>query len=268
MKTIRSFLIPAFLVSGTALCVLVAPALSADETKLKEHMPATLNVALLRQDDTSGEALLRLSTVVNMTGCPKISALKHEVAVTDIYLDVTVKGYTIDTRDMPRAPQYACKQNVQYATADIPLDRKLIEDNKIQQIRLALDKGRGTDYYVVNMGQNNLELTPRTQEIFHPLRAPRGGGVALHHWYYPENTIILLAPAAPQEQRDSAVIDFARASGLTDLAGLIPGFTPPGGQDGRHYYVDQAGTIADKAPSRDLVSLSDVVQARRPGAFE
>ncbi len=262
-KSLRSFLTLAATACAAQLVFLATPALA-----LKDYMPDKLNVGLLRQNDPSGEAVLHLSTAVNLSGCPRVNPLRHDVQINDIYLDIVIKGYTIDFRDMPQAPQYACKQDAQYATADIPIDRTLIESNKIQKIRLRLDHGRGSDDYAVILNTNTMELIPQTQTIFKPMRAPRGGQLALTHWYYPENTIILSAPSTPRGVRNAAVIEFARQSGLTDLAGLFPDFTPPGRQNDLHYYVDQAGTLADKIPARDRVNLNNTIQARRPGSYE
>ena len=262
-KSIRRVLVLTAAACALQMSAFVAPALA-----LKDYMPNKLNVSLLRQDDKSGEAVLRLSTIVNLNGCPKVNPLRHVVEVNDIYLDVVVKGYTVDFRDMPNAPQYECKQNVQYSAADIPLDRKLIEDNKIQQIRLVLDHGLGSDYYYINLGKDALEITPRSQKIFKPGRAPHGGDSALKYWYYPENTLILSAPAAPAMQRDDTVMDYANQAGLIPLASLIPDFVAPAGQEGRHYYVDGTGNVAKKVTSRDNTPLDDVILARRPGLYE
>ena len=257
-----------FLALTAAACALQMSAFVAPAMAYKEYMPNKLNVSLLRQDDKSGEAVLRLSTVVNLTGCPKVHPLRHDVEVNDIYLDVVVKGYTVDFRDMPKAPQYECKQNIQYSAADIPLDRKLIEDNKIQQIRLVLDRGLGSDYYYINLGKDTLEITPRSQKIFKPGRAPQGGQSALKYWYYPENTLILSAPAAPAMQRDDTVMNYANQAGLLPLTSIIPDFVAPTGQEGRHYYVDGTGNVAKKVTSRDNTALDDVILARRPGLYE
>jgi hypothetical protein len=257
-----------FLVLTAAACALQMTAFVPEALALKDYMPNKLNVSLLRVDDKSGEAMLRISTIVNLSGCPKVNPLRHVVEVNDIYLDVVIKGYTVDFRELPKAPQYECKQNIQYSAADIPLDRKLIEDNNIQQIRMVLDRGLGSDYYYVNVGKDTIEITPRTQKIFKPARAPQSGQSALKYWYYPENTIILSAPAAPAGKRDDAVIDFANQSGLIPLVNLMPDFTMPAGQEGRHYYVDGTGSIAKKITSRDNAPLNDVVLARRPGLYE
>ena len=234
----------------------------------RDYMPNVLNIALLRQDDNSGEAVLRVSTTVNLTGCPKVYPLRHEIEVNEIYLDVIVYGYAVDFQNLPRDPQFSCKKNVQYSAADIPLDRKLLENNNIQQIRFVLGRGLGSDYYVVDLNEKHLQLTPRSQKIFKPGKAPYGGQAALSYWYYPENTLILSAPAAPKDQRDSVVTAFAASRGLKPLAEIMPDFVMPPGQEGRHYYVDTAGILTEKIAGPDSSVLHDGIYVRRPGPYE
>ena len=242
------------------------PMIPAAPALARSYMPNTLTVSLLRQKDHSGEALLRLSTLANVTGCATVRPLRHDVEITNHYLDVIVKGYSIDFSGAPNNPNN-CKKGSQYSTADIPLDRKLIEDNGIEQIRLVLDRGLGSDYYTVTLGKDFLELTPSSQKIFKPGKAPSNGQLMLSHWYYPENTLILSAPR-PGEPQASITGDFARAHGLMPLETLMPGFTPPSGQAARYYYVDGSGALAAKVPGTDNVAVGDGIYARRPGLYE
>jgi hypothetical protein len=234
----------------------------------KDYVPNALNIALLRQNDTSGEALLRLSTLVNLNGCPKVHPLRHEIEVNAIYLDVIVHGYAVDFSNLPNDPHFSCKQNVQYSAADIPLDRKLLEDNGIQQIRFVLGRGLGSDYYVVDLDEKHLQLTPRSQKIFKPGKTPYGGQAALSYWYYPANTLILSAPAAPKDQQDSVVAAFATARGLQKLTNIMPDFIMPPGQAGRHYYVDKADVLTEKISDPGSAVLHDGIYVRRPGPYE
>ncbi len=259
-KIRKQFLVLAALTGLLQTCFFAPAALARD------YMPNVLNVSLLRQKDNSGEAMLRLSTTVNMTGCAVIHPLRHDVEINNIYLDVVVKGYSVDFSAVPGNPN-ACKKGSQYSTADIPLDRKLLEDNKIQQIRLVLDRGLGSDYYVVNLGKDRLDLTPRTQHIFKPGKSLAGGQIVLSHWYYPENTLILSAPR-PGAPQASITGDFARANGLTPLENLMPDFVTPAGYAGRYYYVDGTGTLAAKVPGIENVAVGDGIYARRPGLYE
>lgn len=234
----------------------------------RNYVPNAINIALLRQNDTSGEAILRLSTLVNLTGCPKVHPLRHEIEINEIYLDVIVHGYAVDFSNLPNDPHFSCKQNVQYSAADIPLDRKLLEDNGIQQIRFVLGRGLASDYYVVDLDDKHLQLSPRSQKVFKPGKTPYGGQSALSYWYYPESTLILSAPAAPKDQRDSAVAAFAASRGLQKLTAIMPAFIMPPGQDGRHYYVDTTGILTEKISDPDSVVLHDGIYVRRPGPYE
>src|SRR5688572_1319568 len=97
-------------------------------------IPSALNVSLERQTDKTGEAVLRLSAPVSYTGCPRVSNLKHTIDLASGQLNVEVTKFTINFRNLPHAPGTPCNQSFQRAVADIPLDRKLIEDNKIKVI--------------------------------------------------------------------------------------------------------------------------------------
>lgn len=261
LKAKQRFLILAAAAGFLQAVFFAAPAAARD------YMPNVLNVALLRQNDNSGEAVLRLSTIVNLNGCPKVHPLRHEIEVNGIYLDVTVKGYTVDFENLPRNPQFACKQNVQYSAADIPLDRKLIEDNNIQQIRFVLGRGLASDYYIVDLDDKRLQLTPRSQKVFKPGKNPYGGQATLGYWYYPENTLILSSPAAPKDQRDNIITAFANTHGLAPMKSVMPDFIMPSGQEGRHYYVDKAGTLTGKIAG-DNGAVLDGIYVRRPGLYE
>lgn len=255
-----------YAVIGAALTGLLQAPSFASPAYARNYMPNTLTVSVLRQKDHSGEAMLRLSTVVAVTGCAAVQPLRHEVEITNHYLDVVVKGYHIHFSDTPHDTK-TCKKGAQYSTADIPLDRKLIEDNGIEQIRLILDRGLGSDYYHVALDKDRLELTPRSQTVFKPGKSPANGQPVLTHWYYPENTVILTAPRPGQPQA-SLTGDFARANGLVTLESLLPGFTPPAGQNGRYYYVDGSGRIAAKLPDTGTLTVGDGIYAQRPGLYE
>lgn len=227
-------------------------------------MPNVLNVALLRQNDNSGEAVLRLSTVVSLSGCMKVEPLRHDVEVNDMYLDVVVKGYDVNLIDSKKG----CPQGAQQSIADIPLDRQLIADNGIEQIRLVLDRGLGSDYYLVNLGTDRLELTPTSQKIFKPGKRPAGGQIALSHWYYPKETLVLTAPRPGVNQETGIIEAFAKAYDLTPLVQLMPDFIVPSGQPGRYYYVDTTGAMAATIVNTNNVTVGDGIYARRPGLYE
>lgn len=239
-----------------------------DKDKEKQYIPKIIKVSLIRQNDKSGEAHLHLSTDVALNGCPKVTPLIQTMEIDPPFLAIHVEGYTVDFNNLPRNPVYACKTGMQFSTTDIPLDRKLIEDNHLTTIRLSLGKGRGSDTYNIILDKNRLQLVAGSDTTFEAATMPYGGQVALTHWYYPARTLVLTAPVAPGSERDQTVRDFAHANGLTPLETMIPDFIMPSGQANRHYYVDQSGKIFAKVSSHDDVSVSDLVYARRPGTYE
>ncbi len=263
-KTSRMFLMAAALIAFAA----TASAETSVSPSIKEYVPRILTVSLLRQNDKSGEAFLRLRTPVGASGCPRVKELRHTIETETPIFYVNVEGYSLDFSSLSRNAQYACKTANQYALADIPLDRKLIEDNHLTQIRFTLGKGSGTDNYKITLGKNSLSLLPDSERIFEAGKMPSGGQVALMHWYYPSNTLVLTAPTVPETQQDQAIEGFAQAHGMTKVEALIPEFVQPSGQAHRHYYVDNAGKTIALVPGHDDVVINETISARRPGTFE
>jgi hypothetical protein len=265
LKTSRFFLLAAAItaLAGTSYAddPVVSPA-------IREFVPRVITVSLLRQNDKSGEAFLRLRTPVGASGCPRVKELRHTLETNTPIFYVNVEGYSLDFSSMSRSPQYSCKTANQYAMADIPLDRKLVEDNKLNQIRFTLGKGAGTDNYRIIMGKNSMSLLAETENYFDAAKMPSGGQTALFHWYYPANTLVLTAPTVPEAQQDQAIEDFAAGHGMTKLETVLPEFVMPSGQAHRHYYVDDAGKTIAMVPDHDNVAVSDMISARRPGTFE
>lgn len=261
---------------GTALAVSIiamvgSPALAGPSIPAptsKDYTPRYVSVSLLRQNDKSGEAYIHLTTQAAISGCPRVQPLRQTIEVDKPSLFVNVDGYSIDFSSMSRTPQYGCKSGMQFSTADIPLDRTLIEDNQLEQITFSMSRGRGSDTYKIVLNKNSLELVPETDRIFEGGKMPSGGQTALLHWYYPPNTVVLTAPAIPEGQRDQAIADYARSNNMTAIEEIIPEFVAPSGQSHRHYYVDDAGKTIENIPGHDDVAVSDMIYARRPGTYE
>ncbi|MDB5490566.1 MAG: hypothetical protein JWO78_415 [Micavibrio sp.] len=235
---------------------------------IREFVPRVVTVSLLRQNDKSGEAFIRLRTPVGASGCPRVTPLRYTLETDAPIFLVNVEGYSLDFSSMSRSPQYSCKTANQYALADIPLDRKLVEDNRLTKIRFTLGKGMGSDTYKITLDKNTLSILPDSENIFDAGKMPTGGQTALLHWYYPANTLVLTAPTVPEGQQDQAIADFANTHGMTKVETVIPQFVMPSGQAHRHYYVDDAGKTIAMVPNHDNVAVSETVSARRPGTFE
>lgn len=269
MMISNTFKIGRFILLAAAVTMLAGAVHAETEVSQPKRkiIPDIISVSLLRQNDKTGEAFLRLRTPVGASGCPRMSELKYKAETDAPVFYVTVEKYTLDFSSVSRNI-YKCDTSNQYAIADIPLDRKLIEDNKLEKIRFSLDKGAGTDNYKIIMGKNSLSLLAETEEIFEAAKMPSGGEPALFHWYYPQNTLVLTAPLVPEAQQDQAISDFAAVRGLTKLETLMPEFVMPSGRAHRHYYVDGAGKLITMVPNHDNVAVSDTISARRPGTFE
>lgn len=267
----RVFLTAAMLIgmAGSA----VAETDNVVDENVKTITPRTVSISLLRPDDGSGEAVLRLMAPDAISGCPVIGPLKTEMNVNSIYLDITVDGYTIDQNNL-ETHRGACATARQYAYADIPLDRALLHGNNVAEIRFTVNNDM--DYYTVNLNEERLELLPRRQMRVKPAGGADSATGGLTFWYYPKGTMILSIPAAPAGSDITSPLDqFAAQHGLKRLDRAMPGFGTIAGKAGQAYYIDETGalgTVAGKNPVSIGTTIIDGrtvdVYGRQPGMNE
>lgn len=247
--------------------VLSAPAFADGMIK----SPPLVNVKLLRQQDKTGEAILHITAPLAYTGCAKISNLEHSVDVTERFINIYVTNYTIDFPDAPIAPGKPCPQKFQVPAANIPLDRALIEGNKIKTININLSGGLAPQVYDLDLGADTLTLTPRRPSAKTPA-ALRPAMDPMVFTYYPEHTLLLSAPVAPQNDRASILADFAQTNGFKPLTAVINGFNKTSGHSDSQYYIDQSNHFGDIVSSNENVVIGHSgaidIYARKPGAAE
>ncbi|WP_435641312.1 hypothetical protein [Micavibrio aeruginosavorus] len=243
------------------------------DENVKTITPRTVGISLLRPDDGSGEAILRLMAPSAISGCPVIGPLKTEMNVNSIYLDITVDGYTIDQNNL-ETHRGACATARQYAYADIPLDRALLHGNNVAEIRFTVNNEM--DYYTVNLNEERLELLPRRQMRVKPATGADSATGGLTFWYYPKGTVILSVPAAPAGSDTTNPLDqFASQHGLKRLDSVMHGFSAIAGKAGQAYYIDGTGALGAVA-GKDPVSVGTTVidgrtmdvYSRQPGMNE
>jgi hypothetical protein len=252
-----------------ALATLPGVALAYTSKGLVTKSPSQLVVALQRQTDKTGEAVLHLAAPVSYTGCPRVSNLEHTVNITTGNLEVDVKKFTIDFRNLPHAPGTPCKQSFQVSSADIPLDRKLIEDNKIKMISINVPGGLPGQIYDVTLEGDTLTLTPRPRKTFGIRGISHKATGPIEFRYYPKNTIVLSAPVAHGDARKKIVEDFAKSNDLVALSTVSEGFQPRSGHDEVYYYIDDRNRLNADAKDKIVGKNGDIdIYARIPNKYE
>lgn len=213
-----------------------------------------------------GQFVLHLSLPDALNGCPKVSDFSHEARFHDIYLDVEIKDYAIDMRNLTSAPHYDCDQRQRYPTADIILDTNDLARRGIRQIRLR--RGYFTDYFDIEMNDRYVRLQPSDTEIpdYMRYRQQKIYNVknTLNRWFYPDNTVILYVPDADDDQYIKTSLDtLARQHGMEPLENIYKGFTSPLVLPHFYYYVDKTKTLTKGNTIPDGVAIGTVMADKK-----
>lgn len=248
-----------------AICgsLLMAAPSRAQEDNVTVVMPDKMSVEMVRNE--TGGASIRVTSPTVINGCLVIPPLEYKRQYSGMYLDIAFAGYKMN---FPEDRSPGCNKGLQYPRVDIPVSLQSLQSNKVEAIRFMLGAQGRMDIYDVDLGENSITLLPRTDNIF-KLGKPRLGGIVpTTVVIYPRSTLILTAPSIPQETRADEIRKFAEANNLAPLETELPDFVMPLGRDDRYYYIDKSGEIAEKVQSYNNVNLTNMIYARRPGAYE
>jgi hypothetical protein len=178
-------------------------------------------------DEKSNEAILRLVTPVSVSGCmnmiPPTVAMRQgagmlafKIQSGDVALDKSV-----------RYAHYQCHQGSNVAFADIKLNRDELMRKKIKALTFQ-SEGGGMDTYNIEWSGDKLTLLPKTAFAFKPFEGS-GRADPLSHYFYPDNAIVLYAPAAAKDaDLEGPIENLAMSKGLTRAS--VPG---------ADYFIDQ-----------------------------
>lgn len=246
--------------------------------------PAAIMLSLARAPGLeAGQFILRLEAKDGISGCAKLSPLSYEVSFSGIYMDVTISDYTVDMRNPGKTTLYGCAFAPQTPAADIPLNISDIKDKGTKRIRFHADGL--LEYYDIKYTDSHITLAlspdgPPGPKRYRPLAA-NGIKDPLTFWFYPQNTLVLYAPAARKDENMGAAIEaFARTKGLTPLQEIYSDFSPPLAPPAFYYYVDSTGffnglVIGESGSAVGTLNINrktgpDVLYlfARRPGRYE
>lgn len=226
-------------------------------------VPDFMTVELVRNE--AGGASIRVSAQTVINGCLNIAPMEYKRQYNANYLDLAFAGYKM-TFPEDRGP--ACNNGLQYPRVDIPVSIGSLKSNNVEGIRFIMGSGGKMDIYNLDIWNDTISITPRTQNFFKLGKPHRGTIAPTTVVIYPRGTLILSAPTVPAESRRNEVENYAFTNKLLPLTDRLPDFEPPPGEEGRYYYVDESGAIAAQVQSYNNINLTDTVYARRPGAYE
>jgi len=220
-------------------------------TKYYVERPQRLSVSLARDPALPEDNfILRIAVDHAMTGCPRMSNLESEIDYSDTHLNIWIKDYKVDMRNLPQYAHYECGQTQNAPAANLVFSKDDLINNNTQIIRMRV--GQISDFYDVSINERRVSITPsqisgQQMQYYRPLRSAQVRN-PLKRWFYPEGTVMLYAPdAAPTADIADAINNMARQQGLRALQEIYPDFTSPLVSGAYFYYVDEQGTIAEAA---------------------
>lgn len=230
-------------------------------------VPETMSVELVR--NTENKASLRVTAPIVTDSCVAIKPLEYKRQYTQLYMDIAFAGYKMSPSGSPGN----CAKGMQYPRVDIPIIETFLRERNISAIRLILSGDSRTDIYNVDITGRAVTITPRTQTTFRIAKPRRGSVAATTVVTYPDNTVILTAPAIPEQSRKAEIRNYALSRGFVPLETKLPGFTPPesgqgAGHEDRYYYVDEQAQFIETLKNKGQISLTNMIYARIPGAYE
>jgi hypothetical protein len=213
------------------------------------HFVRDLNVG-------ADEAVLRISQPVSVNGCVDITMEPPVVEQRGAAISITVKQPKIVLNKKPQYSTHGCRMKMTGANADVKLNRADIMENGVKQI--AFKVSGAPDTYMVDVTHNRLTLIPKTSYMFKP-NIGMGMPDPMTYWFYPVNTIVLIAPRATQDVTEE-ITKLAHRNQMVGLEDTLIGFEQPPARENKLYFVDQTGKTAKQIDTEGTVFLGQVPQ--------
>lgn len=188
-------------------------------------------------DRSESKFTLRLSSYGVISGCAYMRSSNLEQEVMSDYIKFVVKNSRIklDTKK-PRYTNYDCEVRQNEAYIDIELDRDELIEHGIKKLTLETDKGLEFVPAEIDINKYRLEYRINGPQYTY-LRT---------FWFFPKNTVILMAPSAKQGQDVHELLnEFGKSNGLVLLEDALENYELP--YEAMHYAL-----FTD--PSRQYVS--------------
>ncbi len=190
-------------------------------------------------DTKSNEAVLRIVTPVSLNGCARVLPPKISARRDGARMSLKIENPAVILDKSARYAHYQCPQSANSTSADITLNRDELIENNIKTLTFQ-SLGGTSDSYILDVTDTELRLEPKTSFAFKPFL---GSGKAdpLSYNFYPDNMVVLHAPAAPEsEDLGDKIAALARSKGLRPVSS--PGHSSKNGES--FYFIDDPGTLA------------------------
>lgn len=269
-----------------ALAAAPAPGYAADGNEGAGLIPnANYRLYFVHTNETApGEATLRITQPTSISGCVTIEQPTTETKILPPRMEIKINPAKIN---IDRSKQYGgaeCGNGSNIVQTDIILNRDMIMNDGITT--LTLKNNLGMDKYTVYADENQLRLTPQSEMLFKPWYTPERPA-PLTYWSYPDNLIILSAPAANADVTDQLKA-LATQRGMIEAKMSIADFQPPSTAPNTLYVIDQTQSVSKSINGQGSVLIGTVqntemfqgpngpyevnknidVHARLPGLYE
>lgn len=252
---------------------------SEDEWYASQILPNYLyNIHFLRiPGERPTQTVLRIITPVAITGCLTMKNPTVKIQSYGQTMQLTLGETGIHLDRSVRYAHYQCDMHYKYAYVDVPLDRDQLIENGTKKITMKSAIGHLAD---IDLDVNEQRMTATV----------KNGGDILTHWFYPENTVVLIAPMAKMDETTRAdITEAAKAHGLVPLSDRIASFDTDAYSKNALFFVDRSDNLSKKIDAAgkpvifDTISVPDTysgpngsytqpanidVFARLPGLYE
>lgn len=191
-----------------------------------------------------------------ISGCFTLTPLEYEAKFTEPhYLDIKVKQYRRVAPEGSTATR-KCDQQNKMSTALMVLDKDDLKEKGTQEIRFTTDAG--ADDYRLVLGEDHLELIPRSMMIFKAQNLAGPLKDRIMHSFTNDKMIALQVPMAnPGEDLSYAIEAFARTRALTPANPDAPA-TWTGNGMATYYFYDDNGHIIDQIGENGYAEIGQI----------
>ena len=230
---------------------------------------------------------LRISQDVVASGCMTVVMPPPTIRISGQMMRVMLDDPTVSIKKDALYAHHECDVRSRVVYTDAVFDKAVLAEQNVTSVLFS--NAFGTDVYTLSVGRDHISLTPKTQNVFAPVKASPDRD-PLKYWLYPDHTIMVSVPMARKEERFvalDALKAWAAHRNLKPLDMVLDFFAHPV-HSSTIYYVDETGHIAAGLTDKHMspvgqVSIPEIwhgaggaydrlksmtVMAKRPGVYE
>lgn len=213
-------------------------------------------VKFLRNSGTGSNLFtMRLSSPGLVSGCARLTEPEVKIIRNGNRAKLEVTDSEVELKnDVPRYGSHDCQTETNSSYFDVELNRDELIDNNVTSISV---KSKLHGQY----SSDKIEVTKEkiVMDTTYPWGAER-----ITYWFYPSNTVILMAPAAKQDEDVKDLIaNFAQTKGLIPLENTLNGYELPHSAKNFAYYTDPSGRIT-RGLNKDEKKVIGSITTYRP----